>query len=256
MKIGDKLLIARKTLGLNKAKMAAGIIDSSYYARVEKGLSRISSVELIQILQEHHISIVGFLSGLGDVQPRVKLYQDQILEAFNKKDRSKLQKIKNDPELNYVILRKIVAGMIQNLSVNDKKENLPEDLKTYFSNIDYWSEYDFWNLWVCFKIYNPEDLCPLAEISLIHFARNNYGINDEDKIRLVANIAMVNLEAAHQNNESEVVAKMIDFLRKLPATNSTFTPKLIGKYYGAVYDQDSIVSNELKAAVAVVKNCK
>ena len=157
MQIDEKLLAVRKKLGLSKAQMADGVIDPSYYSRVERGESNISATDLIGLLQKHNVSVIDFLSEFGDIQPKIEVYQRQALKAFNNKDLEKLEEIKNDPQLNYVILKKIAEGMLDYLTTG-KKVEISSDLKSYLSNVDHWSDYDLWNLWVCLQVYLPTHL--------------------------------------------------------------------------------------------------
>ena len=103
--IGERLYQLRKILGLSKCKMAVGVIDASYYSRVERGQNQISDLDLIALLRKHQVSIVDFLVGLGDTKPKLENYREEIVTAFAKKDSVKLQKILHDMKLNNIFLK-------------------------------------------------------------------------------------------------------------------------------------------------------
>ncbi len=255
MQIDEKLLAVRKKLGLSKAQMADGVIDPSYYSRVERGESNISATDLIGLLQKHNVSVIDFLSEFGDIQPKIEVYQRQALKAFNNKDLEKLEEIKNDPQLNYVILKKIAEGILDYLTTG-KKVEISSDLKSYLSNVDHWSDYDLWNLWVCLQVYLPTYLQSLAEMAVAQFLKHDYEKENYISLELAAKIAMTNLKLAYSSGEDGLVRKMIDLLDKFPAVNSTYFPKMVGKYYEAAYNQDKLMKAKIEDALEVMKGLK
>ena len=55
MTIGELLKQTRQSLGLTQTEMAADIVSTSYYSKVERNIHQISADELIAILNRHHI---------------------------------------------------------------------------------------------------------------------------------------------------------------------------------------------------------
>ena len=60
MTIGKLLKQTRRSLGLTQTEMAAGIVSTSYYSKVEKNISQITADNLIGLLQYNNISVQEF----------------------------------------------------------------------------------------------------------------------------------------------------------------------------------------------------
>ncbi len=66
MKIGEALKEERLKLGLSIRKMAEGIIDPTFYSRVEQENRNIGSEALVKILFAHEINIDEFFNKIKD----------------------------------------------------------------------------------------------------------------------------------------------------------------------------------------------
>lgn len=91
--VGRALKTARKELGLTQKEMAAGVISTSYYSKVENGQHEIDAESLFKILHAHNYTIRRFdflLYRDIEFQPRNKDMQsfyDKLMQAQNKGDK-------------------------------------------------------------------------------------------------------------------------------------------------------------------------
>ena len=91
MKIGEALKEERLKLGLSIRKMAEGIIDPTFYSRVEQENRNIGSEALVKILFAHEINIDEFFNKIKDTyassEATKKAYlEEKIRIAFNSHD--------------------------------------------------------------------------------------------------------------------------------------------------------------------------
>ncbi|RVU69877.1 MULTISPECIES: helix-turn-helix domain-containing protein [Lactobacillus] len=99
--VGQQLKRMRQKSGLSQQEMAAGIINSSFYPRVENDQSAISATSLIKLLTKYGISIIEFLHDFGNVELHNLYNERRISSAFLKQDRAELKEFK--PILNLII---------------------------------------------------------------------------------------------------------------------------------------------------------
>ena len=78
MTIGELLKKYRLNMGLTLSEMAADIVSTSYYSKVEKNQHRISAEDLFEILRAHSISLGNFLNQLTQDKDNFKKYTQKI----------------------------------------------------------------------------------------------------------------------------------------------------------------------------------
>ena len=86
MMIGEHLKKVRNSKNLTQKEMAAGIVNRSFYSRVENGSSSITADNLMKILYRHELSMTNFLYNFGNTKPKLGVYQDRITAAYINKD--------------------------------------------------------------------------------------------------------------------------------------------------------------------------
>ena len=77
MMIGEHLKKVRNSKNLTQKEMAAGIVNRSFYSRVENGSSSITADNLMKILYRHELSMTDFLYNFGNTKPKLGVYQDR-----------------------------------------------------------------------------------------------------------------------------------------------------------------------------------
>ena len=108
MNIGSALYNYRIKLGLTMEQMAAGIITTSYYSKVEKGSHRISAEDLFKILEEHQISKEHFIKEINQSSA------EELFEQYNKK-------------VNYLYMKNDSQGLKQLLAEIEADTKIKED---------------------------------------------------------------------------------------------------------------------------------
>ncbi|MGN8748646.1 helix-turn-helix domain-containing protein [Lactobacillus amylovorus] len=66
MTIGEALKKERKDLGLTQAEMAAGVITTAHYSKIERDKHDISAYDLFEILTKNNINLVDFIKEIED----------------------------------------------------------------------------------------------------------------------------------------------------------------------------------------------
>lgn len=132
MKIGEALKEERLKLGLSIRKMAEGIIDPTFYSRVEQENRNIGSEALVRILFAHEINIDEFFNKIKDTyapsSATKKAYlEEKIRIAFNNHDIATMQAcLKQVSKLNDPILRlRVIVGIAY---LEDKVKELPHEV--------------------------------------------------------------------------------------------------------------------------------
>lgn len=96
MTIGEALLNLRKQLGLTQTEMAANVVSTSFYSKVERNIHDIGTNDLLQILNKHQINATFFFENLNDKENISEDIMNRISVAFEQKSRDKLLKIKQE----------------------------------------------------------------------------------------------------------------------------------------------------------------
>lgn len=111
MTIGEQLKDLRLSMGLTQKEMAAGIVSTSYYSKVENDEQSIDQHRLIELLESHHLNTQVFRSRI--------VYNNNITELY--KIRATLVRMSNLPN----------REELDNLSKMIKDENieLPPELR-------------------------------------------------------------------------------------------------------------------------------
>ena len=86
MTIGELLKKYRLNMGLTLSEMAADIVSTSYYSKVEKNQHRISAEDLFEILRAHSISLGNFLNQLTQDKDNFKKYTQKIISLYYEGD--------------------------------------------------------------------------------------------------------------------------------------------------------------------------
>ena len=132
MKIGEALKEERLKLGLSIRKMAEGIIDPTFYSRVEQENRNIGSEALVRILFAREINIDEFFDKIKDTyapsETTKKAYlEEEIRIAFNNHDIATMRDcLKQVSKLDDPILKlRVIVGIAY---LEDKIEELPHEI--------------------------------------------------------------------------------------------------------------------------------
>lgn len=132
MKIGEALKEERLKLGLSIRKMAEGIIDPTFYSRVEQENRNIGSEALVRILFAHEINIEEFFDKIKDTYAQSEVIKKTYLEekvrlAFNNHDIAIMREcLEQVSELDDPILKlRVIVGIAY---LEDKVKELPHEV--------------------------------------------------------------------------------------------------------------------------------
>ena len=166
MTIGNLLKEYRIKAGKTQRSWIGKIISPSFYSKVEKGLSRISAEDLIELLRRNHVNLASFFDEI-DYQAKSndaleKEIITQITDAYYDCDLKRLKEIKqtiinsalaNKDELLLRVdsVLAIIEHTVEKLSAKEKNElkskffnaeNFDRDTITIFLNFMYFYDFD------------------------------------------------------------------------------------------------------------------
>lgn len=226
--IGEHLREVRKSLHLTQDKMATGIVNRSFYSRVEGGCNSITADALLKLLYAHEISAVDFLQEFGDSEPRMEGYQKKISLAYLNGDVEELQYIQSKLKMRNKKIDQLVKLLIAKLKGNidgiQYKQLSWDSLKK--RELD---EESLWLIYYVMDFYKFADLQGLIEAIL---NKSNFKYVDNRKKQLMAQIAVKYLRICFEKDQLNYgIQKTINFLKRLPDSVELGIYKFEGVYY-------------------------
>ncbi|MFK5220691.1 helix-turn-helix domain-containing protein [Lactobacillus helveticus] len=253
MTIGEKLKALRLSLGLNKKEFAHGIINSSYLASIEKGESEIRAIDLIEILQQHNLSIISFLVDFGDVKSNLAVYEHEADNAFFAQDTQRLIQIGN--LCPNTLIKEVIQLMVAKLDGNlaDFPKDIQTKIKKIFWKIEKWDINSLWILSNVMEIYSFDDL-----EGLVHSVFHNlvyFSDYEDETIKLLATITYNYLRICLTQvrvNEQEVKKASL-YLRKIPSIPAVAYEKMKGDYILALHYSYYTTAEEIDKVLKKVR---
>lgn len=246
--IGEHLKEIRIAKNISQEEMTAGIIDRSFYSRIENGRSAISTDDLMRILYNYELSIVEFLQNCGDTEPKLENYQDQITAAYLHKDIALLQKMRACVKFEDPRVKELISFLINELKGSATLEQFKK-LKHSFLKSNKWDEETMWLLFHIMCWYEFTDLQNLIDMILKQF--NPQSATDRMQ-ELVVRIAIRYLDIClKQNTKNYECEKIIQLIKVMPNSTKMRMYKIITVYYDKLlhhcYDEaDDIASLLIK----------
>ncbi|QQP27903.1 helix-turn-helix domain-containing protein [Lactobacillus ultunensis] len=215
MLIGERLRKIRDSLGLTQTQMAAGIINRSFYSRVEKNKNAISTRDLMKILYHHEVSMVQFCQELGETKPQIVNYQEEIIQAYLKEDIVTLKKIYKKRNFVDIRIKSFILLLISKLEekIDEVKSIIHKDPNYSYLQECNWSEENLWFTYFVMDLYNMDELQNLVN-TLVNKYQNR--LSDRQTAHLVARVLIKYLDFCvkkHQmNKEMNDAIKLLKFL--------------------------------------------
>lgn len=238
MKIGEKLKEIRLSLGLSQREMAAGVINRSFYSRIETGVNRIMAKDLLLILNLHQIPFTTFFSSLGDVENKNTNDEDRVVLAYLNQDLTELKTILRDERVTNKGVKLVAKYFEQKIERKKIPAQFIHDLKLFLIQLDEWNEDKLWFLMCINDVYDYDDLQALVEV--INNKCQTMNSNNERFLFLTASIDLV----LYKRSLKEVKfvtnrAKILDRISALPNLTTLALPKLLAVYYYAQSQGDT-----------------
>lgn len=236
MTIGEQLKATRKMLGLTQMQMCQNVISESFYSKVERDKSRIDTDDLIQILNNHKVSLYDFFAPFDKHSINRKMVNAEIIYAFNRRDIKELKsiqaKILNDEKLTLRI--KLMIALLQN-KIAQLPDQLRQEIRFNTLQIGNWNKEALWELSIIIDLYDFDELTILLDSIFTQYSEID--TNDQEVVALLATI-FVNYLVKCQ--------KVINYIENLKSNPDIALVKIVGKYYQALIDQDKINANKIR----------
>ncbi len=256
MEIHELLKENRLKLGLTQKQMAEGIVSTSFYSRVEQGISRITAIDLLMILKLHGINTIDFFSqitvNVSNGTDKEEKFIDELFIAFFSDDLYKVRQLKaeiyKDKNLSKKVklyFKLIEALLLHNVSSIDKKTKI--DIKNELFNGLNWSIPTLKLFINSMFIYNTDEI-----LFLVNSILNKYKNSQNEIIqKLVASVCINFLDLSYQNSDFTFWGKSLDFLKNLPNVPDLLMYKLLGKYYQSILNNDKNAKIQIRKSLSI-----
>lgn len=226
--IGENLQEIRKSLHLTQDKMAAGIVNRSFYSRVEGGCNSITADALLKLLYAHEISTIEFLQEFGSINPNIDGYQKKITLAYLNGDAKELRHIQRELKIGDKRIEYLIELLIAKLEGHSHSIQI-EKLGWNLMKKDRLDEENLWLIFHVMDNYDFEDLQGVVETVLNKF---DFDSANEWSQQLVAQIVVKYLKACFDQKKMNIeIQKMINFLKNLPNLVELSEYKIQAAYY-------------------------
>lgn len=232
MLIGEHFRDVRYSQNLTQKEMAAGIVNRSFYSRVENGSSSITVDSLMKILYKHELSITEFLHDFGNAEPKLGVYQDKITAAYINKDIVALKEIYFHFKYEDARIKKLLQFLIDELNGVVTKKQFKQ-LNYIFFKQNKWDEETLWLIFHIMGWYEPDDLQNLIDVIIKKCNREE--TTDRMK-QLMVRLAIRYLDiCVKQDRNDDEVKEIFTLLKSLPNTSEMRMYKIIAVYYDKLF---------------------
>lgn len=252
MAIGKQLRKLRQSLGLTQTEMAAGVVDRSFYSRIENESSAITIEELMKILKRHDISVVKFLKQDSTNRVNNSIFQDQAIEAYFNNDINQLKLMSEEIEIKDARAKLALDFLVAKLEGKASQVTpiVRKKMKYTFFQVGEMDKDTLWYLLVFMDSYNSDDLKGLMQTVFSKFKKAKE--LDMRIVQLLASIYVNYMKTCQLDADSKhEFAKAAKYLLALPNLPVIFLPKMIGRYLVAIEQGDDDLANELQTYIEV-----
>lgn len=248
--IGHTLKIARAELGLTQKQMAAGVISTSYYSKVENGQHEIDAESLFKILHAHDFSISRFnylLFSSGEFKnDSLKDFFNKLIVAQNTGNKSaldelfaavKAKKYSNLDEITMYDIFVTVAYSWMYGSSKDVPDVIKKAARSEILKKD-WTINSIWRFSDYMLLFDIDE-CYILVNSILNSKKLNTHVS---MTKMTIDLMLVNYcdYCQLKNVDKKYVEEAIKFLK---SSRELYDPLLIGYsilgvYYEALFDHD------------------
>lgn len=247
MMIGEHFKVVRNSKNLTQEQMAAGIVNRSFYSRVENGSSSITVDSLMKILYKHELSMIEFLRGFDTSESKIGAYQDKITAAYIKKDIIALEEIYLHFKYEDARTKRLLRFLIDDLNGEATKKQFKQ-LNYIFFKQNKWDEETLWLIFHIMDWYEMSDLQDLIDAVI----KRCHSKNTNDRMKqLMIRLTIIYLDICFKRDkDNKKIEEILDFLKSLPNDANMRMYKIIAVYYDKLfnqkYDEASDIANILK----------
>ena len=240
----------RKSLGLTQKKFIHGVVTTSFYSKVERGINKISAVDFLKIMMLNKVKVDEIIKQLFEQSSYMKNEPDlsvQILTAFNKKDKEivsllnkKIQKSNLDEniKISALLIDSVINNKISSLTQMEKNK-----IKRKFYEVENWTD-DISTLQLfsnSMLIFDFDEL----EYYMRQILKNDIKSKSVNIQRIIASICMNYFHNCYVNNKFDSTIygfRIIDSLTPIPDLGIF---RIVAKYYKAMFSGDETSANEI-----------
>lgn len=262
MTIGEELRQIRKSLQLSQTQMAGGVLSTSYYSKIERGLNDIQVQDLIDLLEQHGIKASDFLANIEKNNQETNFtyqifkWKRQLQNAYYHQQINQLEKIKTEIEkykdqnqsiLNLYALAVFAIALLRK-QTDQISEKIKQQVRQVIFNSEEWNETNLQIFAMTMIIYEPEDMDLLVN-SIFKAYRNVSDLSDYLQ-ELLSAIAINYLANVYVQKRKANLAAIYDFISKLPEVPRNAFVKIVANYYRACFKGEQ---NEAKQIINFLK---
>ena len=245
MTIGELLKQTRQSLGLTQTEMAAGIVSTSYYSKVERNIHQISADELIAILNRYCIDNAAFFAHLSSSNSQKKRdFIKEIGDAYEKKDKETLLAIKKDidqlPDSKQKKYYQLQIELVLNVyltKADDIPDELKNDLKKFVFQDNNWNENSLQLFRETIRVYDIDELTFLVNAILVKYQQPaELPIKTQE---ILGGICINFLDKCYEHNTPELIKQPLQYISKLSNASELLLVKILKNHYQAVFNKDA-----------------
>ncbi|MBD5430449.1 helix-turn-helix transcriptional regulator [Lactobacillus sp.] len=250
LSIGQALKTARIELGLTQKEMAAGIISTSYYSKVENGKHEIDAESLFKILHIHNYPVRRFEWFLfqnkeAEDNNNLQIFRKKLTVAQNTGNKEVIDEVLADwktkkySDEDEITMNDIsVAGMYA--SVQESNRGIPEAIKKAAKK-ESWTKLSIVYFAQSMMLFDIDECYILVNSIINSYDKGNLDLNtiyDEVAVNLV--IIDYCDYCQLKNVNKKYVEKAIDFLKTFHKTPDfvLIGYSILGVYYEALFNHD------------------
>lgn len=246
MTIGEALRKKRKDLGLTQTEMAAGVISTAHYSKIERDKHNISAYDLFTILTRHGVSLVDFINEIKNTyesNPENKTNLNlKLIHAFYQGDQEtikilnkkiQLSSATKEEKLRAVLIEAIVTNEIDEISKNIQKEIK----RILFENDELDDELTLRLFCNSMLIFSRNELNFYMNEILDKYSVR-WSQEDFQHQKIIASICTNYLYVNFNKNNFKIDFRVFSLLDQLPEMPEFFIYKALRNYYQAILDKD------------------
>lgn len=239
MKMGSAFNIIRKNKGLSQKEVAANIISTSFYSKLEKENCNISADLFFQVLDNLDITLEEFEYIYNDYSHTSKRKLDDLCkQIYYAGDINKLREKKIEIEEIYKStgddfyyrLSILLYCLIQTYNSEKYDPEIIKPIQSYLFSVETWGHYEIRLFTTCVKSFDIDTVLLLSNQLLNNLkSYSTFNFHERDIITVLINIIITCLD----NNRLEEADYYITIAKKrLKSENLMFERNLLNYLFG------------------------